>query len=226
MNQTPQAVALQNAIDQKVDQAVAWLQARKESMEEELTLRAKEIGDFLLQHFFDGDLQLVASQNPSKSMSFRKLCLRADLPFPESALRRFIHVAINFHFLPAEKATALLPSHHSVLYQVADVEERREIGVEAAEHEFSVRQLRQVVKGKGRRRPGAGRKPTSEFEKNWRQLTEALENLAQTCKDEDHFVASDKLCEVLRQSRDVRDQLNKIIDHVTDLPRELNNKEE
>lgn len=202
--------------DRTIEVAVAWLSERKEAMEEELTLRAKEIGDYLIGHFFNGDIEEVASQNPAKNMSFRKLCERTDLPFPETALRRFLHVAINFRLLPAAKARLLPPSHHSVLYQVADPRERRKIGIEAAERELSVRKLREIVKGKGRRRPGAGRKMETNFYKNWKQLVDSVESLSVDCGDND-FLECKHRQEVRRQSRDIRDQLNKIIDRLNDL---------
>ncbi len=203
-------------VDRTVDAAVAWLAERKESMEEELTLRAKEIGDYLIEHFFDNDINEVASQNPVKNMSFRRLCERTDLPFPETALRRFLHVAINFRLLPAGKAKLLPPSHHSVLYQVADPGERRKIGIEAANRELSVRKLREIVKGKGRRRPGAGRKPETNFYKNWKQLVDSVQCLAVDCTEDD-FLEGKHRQEVRRQSRAIRDQLNRIIDRLNDM---------
>jgi hypothetical protein len=145
------------------------------------------------------------------------LCQRVDLPFPESALRRFMQVAVNFRYLPAAKAKALPPSHHSLLYQVADPNERRRLGVAAAESEVSVRRLREMVKGKGRRRPGAGRKRHSHFYKSWRQLNEALADLSAAC-DDGEFPEAERWSEVRQQSRELRDRLNRVIDHLMDPP--------
>ncbi len=200
-----------------VDEAIAWLQTKKEGMEAELTLRAREIGDYLIEHFFHGDLAQVTSQNPNKEVSFRKLCQRADLPFPESALRRFIQVAVNFHFLPPAQAKALPPSHHAVLYQVADPDERRRLGEIAAEKEVSVRRLREMVKGKGRRRPGAGRKRLSHFAKSWKQLEDALAGLVEAC-EEGEFPEAERWPEMRRHTREMRDRLNRVIDHLLDGP--------
>lgn len=163
--------------DEKIDRAVKWLAERKTAMEQELTLHAKIIGDYLLREFFNNDILMVASQNPNKNISFRKLCQRQGIPFSETSLRRFIQVAINFRLLPETQAAKLLPSHHSVLYQVADPEQRRDIGIKAADQGVSVRKLREMVKGKGKRRPGGGRKSDSEFKKGWRQLMSLLETL-------------------------------------------------
>lgn len=205
-------------VDDKVEDAVAFLHEQKVEMEAELTLRAKVIGDYLIHHFFDNDLAEVSSQNPTKNVSFKKLCERTDLPFSESALRRFIHVAINFRVLPGEKARELAPSHHSVLYQVADPDERCRIACEAADGHVSVRTLRKLVKGKGRRRPGGGRKRTSEFYKEWKALVAVLENLEGEAAAAE-FLEPERRDEVFRQSRTVRDRLNKLMDQLTDLSR-------
>lgn len=203
--------------DRQIDEAIRFLHGQKELMESELTLRAKEIGDYLIHHFFQDDLEQISSQNPLKNMSFRRLCERSDLPFSESALRRFLHVAVNFRFLPLDKAKELPPSHHSVLYQVADTEERSRIGCQAVDQSFSVRRLRQVVKGKGRRRPGGGRKPLTEFQKNWKLLVQAAENLAQKVEKES-FIEEDSLGEIWQESRTIRDHINKIMDRLMEIP--------
>ena len=202
--------------DGSVEQAVQWLLEKKAEMEQELTLFARQIGDYLLANFFDNDPQQVSSQNPNKSVSFRRLCERPDLPFTEGALRRFIQVSINFRLLPEKQATLLLPSHHSVLYQVADPQERRDIGIRAARDQVSVRKLRQMVRGKGRRKPGGGRKPDSAFSKNWRHLVAILESLADETEREG-FLDSCRDSEIKGDCRRIRDMLTQIVDKVVDV---------
>jgi hypothetical protein len=211
--------------ERQIDEAVTWLRDHKDRMETELTLRAKEIGDYLIHHFFHDDLTELSSQNPAKNVSFKKLCERTDLPFAESALRRFIHVAVNFRFLPAEQARELPPSHHSVLYQVADPAERARIGADAAEREVSVRKLREMVKGKGRRRPGAGRKRESEFHKNWRQVVQAMEKLSRDLEGE-VVLDREQFDEVWRETRTVHDHLNRVIDRILEAPQNQREKKD
>jgi hypothetical protein len=215
----PEKIELVTTEERRVDEAIRWLARQKEIMETELTLRAKEIGDYLIHSFFDDDLDLLASQNPTKNVSFRKLCERGDLPFTEGALRRFMHVAVNFRYLPLEKAKELPPSHHDVLYQVADPQERCRIGCEAVEGAVSVRKLRELVKGKGRRRPGAGRKPSPDFVKNWRQVVQAVEKLSGKIDDKESLDRH-KLDDLWRETRQVRDQLNQVIDRILEMQRE------
>lgn len=202
--------------DPKIEQAVRWLQGCKARMENELTLFAKEIGDYLIEEFFEDDPDLVSSQNPNKNFSFRKLCNEPGLPFSESSLRRFIQVAVNFRILPKEKAQKLLPSHHVVLYQVADPDERKQVGIEAADNQVSVRKLRKMVQGKGRRRPGGGRKPDSEFIKGWRQLVSLVESLS---TEADKYDCSDlcKLGDTGTECEKIRKKMARIMDKVVGL---------
>jgi hypothetical protein len=203
--------------EKQLDDCVDWLRVQKERMESELTLRAKEIGDYLIHYFFHDDLAELSSQSPTKNVSFKKLCERADLPFSEAALRRFIHVAVNFRYLPEAEARELPPSHHSVLYQVADPTERARIGRDAVESAASVRKLREMVKGKGRRRPGGGRKRASEFYKQWRQVVQAMQKLSAGL-DEDIPLDREQINAVWRETRLVHDNLNKVIDRILESP--------
>lgn len=205
-----------SAPDPKVEVALIWLRERKTRMEKELTVFAKEIGDYLIEEFFDGDIKKVSSQNPNKSFSFRKLCNQPGLPFSESALRRFIQVAVNFRILPEGKARKLLPSHHVVLYQVADPKERMQVGIEAADNQVSVRKLRKMVQGKGRRQPGGGRKPDSEFVKGWRQLVSLLESLSDEA-DKYDCIDLCKLEDTITDCAKIKKMMTQIIDKVSGL---------
>lgn len=199
--------------ESKISKAVLFLADQKNKMEQELTLFAKEIGDYLLREFFDDDLRKASSQNPNKNVSFRKLCQQEDIPFSESSLRRFMQVAINFRLIPRSKAKKLLPSHHCVLYQVADPIQRAEIGIKAADEQLSVRRLRQMVKGKGRRKPGGGRKASSEFYKGWRQLISLVENLSSKADKEDFWAICEK-SDLKSECLKVKSMIGQIIDKV------------
>ena len=201
--------------DEMLEEAVHWLRERKQKIEASLTQQARQIGENLFEQFFGGDITEVTSRNPNKNVSFRKLCERGDLPFTARSLRTFIQVAINFRLLPREKAKALLPSHHSILYQVADPEERVKIGVLAAEENLSARELRKRVKGKGRRRSGAGRKAASDHEKRWKSLVGLAQTL-EACIDDEGFL--DSACrrdEMVSQAREIRDMLTTMVDRLS-----------
>lgn len=198
-----------------IDRTVDWLKARKSEVEATLALQASQIGEYLIERFFDGDLALVSSQNPNKNVSFRKLCERDDLPFSARALRSFIQVAINFRLLPIDKAKQLPPSHHSILYQVADPDERIEIGVRVADEGISASELRKIVKGKGRRKPGGGRKPGSSFDRNWKTLVDLAHSLEECIGDEG--IHDSEICrnrEIVAEAREVRDMLTSMVDRM------------
>ena len=199
----------------RLDETVDWLKARKSEVEATLALQASQIGEYLIERFFDGDLALVTSQNPNKNVSFRKLCEREDLPFSARALRSFIQVAINFRLLPIDKAKQLPPSHHSILYQVADPNERIEIGVRVADEGISASELRKIVKGKGRRKPGGGRKPGSNFDRNWKTLVDLAHSLDACIGDEG--IHDSEICrnkEIVAEARAVRDMLTVMVDRM------------
>ena len=52
-----------------------------------------EIGEYLLEHFFDNDIEKASSRNPHKPLSFQKLCKRDDLGVHPSTLSRMVKVA-------------------------------------------------------------------------------------------------------------------------------------
>src|SRR5262245_57526025 len=63
------------------------------------------IGDYLLDTFFAGNVDLVASNNPTKSVAMLRFLERADeTPLSAHALRRSIPLSIQYHALP--KTTA------------------------------------------------------------------------------------------------------------------------
>ena len=95
MNDTslPPEIGNKRGEDALVEETVDWLRQRKSEVESTLTLQAAQIGEYLIERFFKGDLAEVTSRNPNKNVSFQKLCEREDLPFSARALRSFIQVA-------------------------------------------------------------------------------------------------------------------------------------
>ncbi len=58
-----------------------------------------EIGIFLIEHFFGGDITQAFSKNPKKENSYRRLCEREDLAVDVSTLSRILRVAAQEKFL-------------------------------------------------------------------------------------------------------------------------------
>ena len=62
-----------------------------------------EIGEYLLEHFFDNDIEKASSRNPHKPLSFQKLCKRDDLGVHPSTLSRMVKVASQEKYFVQEK---------------------------------------------------------------------------------------------------------------------------
>ena len=57
-----------------------------------------EIGEYLLVNFFGNDIQLAASQNPSKAASYSALRKRPDLGVSRTTLARMVRIAAQERF--------------------------------------------------------------------------------------------------------------------------------
>src|SRR5437867_3362313 len=90
------------------------------------------IGDYVIQQFFEGDLELASSQNPNKSASFNKLLEREkDLPFSSTSLRRMVFIAVQYHQMPLQIADRLSRTQHEKLLRVQDPQIKLQLAEEA-----------------------------------------------------------------------------------------------
>lgn len=200
--------------DARIRHTHAWLKRKKKAIEADLSVHAAEIGEFLIETFFDGDVELACSHNPHKEHSLRRLCNRDDAPFSLSSLRTFIQVAQNFRLMPRDQAARLPPSHHALLYRVANPRERVELAGECARNGTSARRLRELVKGRGRRRPGAGRKPSAPSVKELRAIRERLELVGKSLP---RSRVNDADVEgLITEARELRDRLAELLDQLED----------
>jgi hypothetical protein len=215
MGQTkPPAPLVSPPDEDPLERTHRWLSTKKKSIEADLSVHAAEIGEFLIEVFFDGDVTQACSHSPRKEQSLRKLSERNDAPFSLSALRTFIQVAQNFRLLPHDQAARLPPSHHALLYRVANPDERLELARRCAEDRTSAGRLRELVKGKGRRRPGAGRKPEPP---TLRELHEVREQLLRVQQKLDRAsMASSDVDALIVAARALRDQLAALLDRLED----------
>jgi len=205
---------LAKADDERIRRTHAWLTGKKKAIEADLSVHAAEIGEYLIETFFDGDVAKACSHNPHKDHSLRKLCEREHAPFSVSALRTFIQVAQNFRLIPHDQAARLPPSHHALLYRVANPSERAALAKQCAEDRTSASRLRELVKGRGRRRPGAGRKPDAASVKDLRavraEVDRVRDKLDRTTVDEAEVDG------LIAEARVLRDRLAELLDQLED----------
>lgn len=128
---------------------------------------AREIGEYLLHRFFDGD-PAKFHERGRKHISFRKLAEREDLQPSYSFLWNACAVVEQFRLLPADLREALPFSHHKLLLPVKDEATKVKLAQRAVEKGLSKRALEaEIHKAKKREAstPRSGRRPLPFFVK-------------------------------------------------------------
>lgn len=74
------------------DEAVQFINS---TIQETLYKGAIEIGQYLLEKYFDNDPKLASSRNPKKAASFQRLCDHPDLKVDARTLSRMVRVAVQ-----------------------------------------------------------------------------------------------------------------------------------
>jgi len=110
---------------------------------------AVDVGEFVLDRFFGGDVERVTSRSPRKSASFRSLaerCGTQELPISKSWLHSAVGVALVRRALPEGAAFRLLPpSHQAILLAAREPSEIEKLAQRALEGKLSARELRRTV---------------------------------------------------------------------------------
>lgn len=128
---------------------------------------AREIGEYLLRRFFDGDPSKFHERG-RKHVSFRKLAEREDLQPSYSFLWNACAVVEQLRLLPVDLREALPFSHHKLLLPVKDEATKVKLAQRAVEKGLSKRALEAEIH-KARKRetskPRSGRRPLPVFVK-------------------------------------------------------------
>lgn len=133
-----------------LDGAVEFINERMYSISENMI----EIGAFLLENFFDGDIKKVKDHAPKKGISLRKLADHPDIDISYSGLSRAISLAVQEKRLGAVATPQqLTPSHKVLLLNVDNVDEKKKLAKEVKQKKLSVRQFKEVLKKEGHTKP-------------------------------------------------------------------------
>lgn len=102
-----------------------------------------EIGNYILDTFFEGKPELATSKDPTKAASFNKLRMRKDLAFSASTLSRMLRVACFEKKLEeASIGHKNIPfTHKAILIRIDDPKERIEKFKEISQLQVSTREL-------------------------------------------------------------------------------------
>lgn len=115
----------------------------------------RQIGEYVLERFYDNDVSLVRSRSHSKHATLRALIKRCEergLPVSKTFLSNSINIAILIRELTnsgnADDYTALSKSHQIELLPLGldDATATARLATEAHQEEWSVLQLRQAVR--------------------------------------------------------------------------------
>ena len=128
----------------RIEEAVTWINDRIVNNVHGTYL---EIGNYVFEHFFGGDLDQVQSFNPNKASSFQKLSEREDLLISRSHLHRSVHVAIQEKLLlpTFPSMGGLTFTHKAALLPLKSLEAKQELVSQAIDENLTVRELKERV---------------------------------------------------------------------------------
>ncbi|MFC1857313.1 hypothetical protein ACFL9U_04705 [Thermodesulfobacteriota bacterium] len=107
-----------------------------------------EIGEYLLIHFFNNDIELATSKNAHKSLSFNALCNHPDIAASQSTLTRMVRVAAQERFFLSKRIdiNRLSYSHRLELIKLENGDVKIELAWQCIRSSLSHRQLIPLVK--------------------------------------------------------------------------------
>lgn len=137
---------------------------------------SRQIGELLLNTFFDGDSGAF-ERTRRHHVTYRALLSSPDLPTSNSFLWYSVRLIDHLELLPDGIADVLPLSHHRLLMHIHQPEIRIQMAQMSADNGWSKRKLEAAVRESTprTRRRSAGRPRTPAFVKGLRQLNEAVE---------------------------------------------------
>lgn len=119
---------------------------------------AREVGEYILDTFFDGDYKSFADPSRSKDNSFRALLDREDLILGHATLYRLVRISHQLRMLPIDLSERLSLTHHQALLPLPDPAAKETLARQALDEGWSTRHLTEEVKKLAPKKRG-GRKP-------------------------------------------------------------------
>ncbi|OGR22327.1 MAG: hypothetical protein A2277_20645 [Desulfobacterales bacterium RIFOXYA12_FULL_46_15] len=133
-------------VDEKlIDEAVAFI---NETANKTIYKGSIEIGEYILENFFSGDLKLASSKNPKKLLSFNKLCEREDLTVHPNRLGLMVRVASQERFLAGKKVNTeeLSYTHKAALVKLDNTDKKITAIEKCIKEKWSTRDLDDEIK--------------------------------------------------------------------------------
>lgn len=133
-------------IDKEIDEAVEEI---NRILGEHFFITAVEVGDYVLQKFFKGDIEEAKSKNPKKRVSFRKLQDHPHLRIPFRLLNQMLNISVQEKELKtklkSDELNKLTYSHRAELLKLDDIDKKITLAKECIQESLSVRKLRERI---------------------------------------------------------------------------------
>lgn len=135
----------QEVDNQLLDDAVKFI---NEKANETLYKGSIEIGEYILEKFFEGKSKLASSKNPKKQQSFNKLCTREDLVVHPNRLALMVRVASQEKFFTKEEIDTkeLSYTHKASLVKLDNNSKKINLVKKCIEKEWSTKSLDDAIK--------------------------------------------------------------------------------
>ncbi len=147
----------------------------------------EDVGAYLLDKFYGGDVALYRSSSPSKHVSLQRLierCDTLDFPMTQTFLSNAIGVAAYSRTLPQGAKFRLLPASHRIaLLRVKDPNTVEALAEKVIEKRLPVRKVRELaLRANPKRERALGRRPTPALLRTLRDASRILVDDAGTAR--------------------------------------------
>ncbi len=212
--------------DQKIlDEAVDFINRKLNEVSRSMI----DIGEYLLDKFFDGDPKKVKSRSPRKGVSLRKLAERDDLDMSFSSLSNAVNLAVQEELLKEKESEYLTESHRVLLLSVGDEDEKMKYADQVIEEQMSRRELRALLIDDGFIKPRgkaaiAGKSEDAETDSSLDLLFDPLKTIRKIMSGDVTFDDIDpkKAKKTLDTAKKARADLDRLIKNLSSL---VNQKE-
>jgi hypothetical protein len=125
-----------------VNEAVKFI---NEKANETVYRGSEEIGAYILEKFFDNDIEKATSRNPRKPASYRALCAHSELVLRPEALSVMVRVAAQERFFLDQKLDVkrISYSHKAELVKLGDDDKKLKLVKKMLSSPMSVRELQE-----------------------------------------------------------------------------------
>ncbi len=133
-----------------LDNAVEFINKRVDNFSSSMI----EVGEYLLKHFFDGDIEKAHDRAPRKGISLRKLAEHPDINMSFVGLSRAVNLAVQEKELGSVSTLKhLTPSHKLLLLKVDDLKEKQKYVSRIEKDGLSVRRFDDLLIQDGYSKP-------------------------------------------------------------------------